>query len=163
MLKYAKQLKQKSSVVGVSHEHRPNSQATLMGVEVALNSLGHRNGELTIPKPTDERRIHFLGSSITLGWGVPEEEGFVALVQQLLEAETAPETGLRYTTVNAGVGNYNTIYEVETFKQQVELTDPDMVIIQYFVNDAEPNPSGRDSVILKHSLFAAVVYQHVKT
>ena len=77
MLNYAKQLKEKSPLPGISHQHRPNTRATLIGVDVSLNSRGHRSAELENPKKPKEKRIHFLGSSITLGWGVPAEEVFV--------------------------------------------------------------------------------------
>lgn len=163
MLDYAKEQKVKSDVPGISHQHRTNAKAKLMGVEVALNSLGHRSAELKNPKPKDERRIYFLGSSITLGWGVPADKVYVSLVEQRLNAEVSPRTGHRYTAINAGIGNYNSYYAVALFKRQVDLTQPDVAVIQYYINDAEPNPRGEDSVILKYSLFAAFVYQHLKT
>ena len=46
MLKYAKKLKRSSENPNLSHEHIPNSQSQLMGVNIVLNSLGHRNNEL---------------------------------------------------------------------------------------------------------------------
>lgn len=163
MLDYAKDLKIRSNIPGISHQHRPNAKATLMGVEVALNSLGHRSAELQNPKAGNERRIHVLGSSITLGWGVKVGEGFVSRVEQRLNKEKGARNGLRYTAINAGIGNYNTFYEVELFKRQVDATDPDVVVLQYYINDAEPNPKGENDPILKYSLLAAFIYQHYKT
>ncbi len=162
MLDYAKELKIKSTIPGVSHEHRPNASAELMGVEVALNALGHRNAELGNPKNRNERRIYVLGSSITLGWGVPVKEGFVSRVERRLNAEKGSRNGLQYRAINAGIGNYNTFYQVELFKQQVDVTDPDIVVLQYYINDAEPNPQGEDYSILRYSLLTAFIYQHVK-
>jgi len=46
MLKYAKKLKISSKNLNLSHEHIPHSSAKLMGVNIELNSLGHRNKEL---------------------------------------------------------------------------------------------------------------------
>ena len=163
MLDYAKKLKVKSDVPGISHQHRTNAKVKLMGVEVALNSLGHRSVELQRPKPEVERRIHFVGSSITLGWGVPADKDYVSLVEKRLNSEVSPRTGYQFTSVNAGIGNYNTYYAVSLFKRQVDMTQPDIVVIQYYINDANPNPHGEDSVILQYSLFAAFIYQHVKT
>lgn len=163
MLDYAKELKIRNTIPEISHEHRSNAKATLMGVEVALNSLGHRSAELQNPKAGNERRIHVLGSSITLGWGVKVEEGFVSRVEQRLNREKGARNGHRYTAINAGIGNYNTFYEVELFKRQVDATDPDVVVLQYYINDAEPNPKGENNPVLKYSLFAAFVYQHFKT
>jgi len=163
MLDYAKELKVKSSIPGVSHEHRPNARAKLMGVDVMLNSLGHRSANLRNPKDKNERRIHVLGSSIALAWGVPVEEGLAGRLEQRLNAETGTRTGLRYRVINAGIGNYNTFYQVEKFKRQVDATNPDVVVLQYYINDAEPNPRGEDHVVLKYSLLAAFLYQHVKS
>ena len=84
MLDYAKDLKIRGKVPEISHEHKPNAKATLMDVEVALNSFGHRSAELQNPKAGNERRVYVLGSSITLGWGVKVEEGFVSRVEQRL-------------------------------------------------------------------------------
>ncbi|NQV83526.1 MAG: SGNH/GDSL hydrolase family protein [Rhodospirillales bacterium] len=163
MLEYAKELKIKSPVPEISHEHRPNSSAHLMGVEVTLNSLGHRSAELRVLKGENERRFHVLGSSIALGWGVEAEEGFVGRVENRLNSEKGPQNGHRYTGINAGIGNYNTYYAAELFKRQVDLTKPDVAVLQFYVNDAEQDPKREDSSILRYSLFAAFIYQHIKT
>lgn len=162
MLNYAKELKVKSAIPGISHEHRPNAGASLMGVDITLNSLGHRSAELRNPKTADERRIHVLGSSIALGWGVAEEEALPSVIADMFNRQISPKTGLNYVAINAGIGNYNTFYQVEKFKRQVAATDPDMVVLQYYINDAEPNPGGEDSPILRYSVLAAFVYQHIK-
>lgn len=65
MVKYAKALKQRDSGGEVSHVHRPNTSATLMGVEVALNSLGDRGPEVAAKQPASTR-VLVLGSSVTL-------------------------------------------------------------------------------------------------
>ena len=163
MLDYAKQLKVKSDIPGISHQHRTNASARLMGVEVKLNSLGHRSGELKDPKPKDERRIQVLGSSIALGWGVPADQSFAGRLHNRLNAEKGAQNGLHYEVINAGIGNYNAYYAIELFKRQVDATNPDAVVLQYYVNDAEANPRGEDSAILKYSLLAAFIYQNVKT
>ena len=163
MLEYAKELKIRRPVPEISHEHRPNASARLMGVDVTLNSLGHRSAELRNPKAKNERRIHVLGSSIVLGWGVEVENGFVDRVEKRLNKEKGAANGLRYTAINAGIGNYNTYYEAELFKRQVNDTNPDVVVLQYYINDAEQNPKREDSPILRYSLFAAFIYQHIKT
>src|SRR5947207_1728331 len=51
MVKYAKELKTIDPEGVVSHVHRTNRSAKLMGVEIALNSLGHRSPELAAVKP----------------------------------------------------------------------------------------------------------------
>src|SRR5881392_3047860 len=71
MVKYATELKVRDPRREVSHVHRPSSSAHLMGVDIALNSLGDRGPELQNPKDPQRKRVLVLGSPITLGWGVP--------------------------------------------------------------------------------------------
>ena len=51
MLNYAKQIKMKSTVPGLLHQHRPNARARLMGVDFETNDLGHRSRPLATPSP----------------------------------------------------------------------------------------------------------------
>ncbi|MBI2567776.1 MAG: SGNH/GDSL hydrolase family protein [Candidatus Schekmanbacteria bacterium] len=162
MIHYAKELKVRSTIPGVSHEHRPAVSAHLMGVDVTLNSLGHRGPELATPKPPREKRIHFLGSSITLGWGVAEKDTFVSLVGARFNQELAPRAGSSYAVINSGIGNYNIYYEVELFKKQMDRTQPDIVAIQYYINDAEVKPEANDSPLLKYSELSPLVYLRLK-
>ena len=163
MVKYATDLKVRSPLPGVVHQHRSNAAATLMGVDVSLNSMGHRSPELSVPKPRDERRIHFIGSSILLGWGVPVAQGMVARTAALLNRNMSPRTGRRYVGINAGIGNYNTFYEVELFARQLDRTKPDLVVLQYYINDAEPNPTGRDNPFIMNSQVVALAYLRLKS
>lgn len=164
MLKYAMKLKIPSSNPLVTHEHKPNSRARLMGVDVSINSLGHRSTELKKIKGKNEKRIYILGSSMAMGWGVPFEDVFSTVLEKKLNQQKKQPFDYNYVTMNAGVGNYNTFYQVELFKKQIDLTKPDLVIIQFYINDAEPNPKGGVSSIrlLKHSLFAGFAYQYIK-
>ena len=59
-LKYAKELISGSNNPNLSSEHIPNSQSKLMGVDIILNSLGHRNKEIAVQKPKNEYRIYVL-------------------------------------------------------------------------------------------------------
>ena len=162
MIRYANSLKFASPHPVLSHEHVPNASAHLMGVEVELDELGHRNSTTGDTSESDEFRIYVAGSSITMGWGVAEEETFSATLQRRLNTSNAPDSGLRYTVKNAGVGNYTTVYQVELFEKQVDLVKPDLAILQYFVNDAEPNPDDADNPIFKYSYFAALAYVKIR-
>jgi len=160
MLKYAKELKVESNNPKISHVHRPNSSARLMSVDITLNSLGHRNEELEYQKKKDKKRIYMLGSSIMLGWGVSEEDGFAKVFQRKLNKKNKKRGSPNYLTINAGIGNYNTFYQVELFEEQVSIVDPDIVVLQYYINDAEANPRGTDNIILKYSLLAASAHYY---
>lgn len=163
MIKYTKQLLTKSDVPGALDEHRPNASANLMGVDISLNSRGYRSTELHNPKPPNEKRLHFLGTSLTLGWGVPADGIYTSVVEKRFNKELGSKTGNRYVAINAGVANYNTALVIKRFKKNVEYTNPSIVVLQHYIKDAEADPVGGDSAILKHSMLAAILYPTLKS
>jgi hypothetical protein len=158
MSRYARELIVPSPSLNLSHEHKKNTHAKLMGVEISLNSLGHRSSELKKPKPANEKRLHFIGSSIVLAWGVPVEKGFAEVTANLLNQNLSSTNGKKFIAINSGVANYNTAFEVALLKRQIEKTNPDQVIIQYHLNDAEKNPERGDNQFLRYSEFALFLY-----
>ena len=158
MVKYAKELKMRDPEGLVSHVHRPSSSAQLMGVEISLNSLGDRGPELKNPKSPDCKRVFVLGSSITMGWGVPFDDIFSSVTEQMLNTNKPFGPGVSFEFVNAGIGNYNTHFQYELFKRQYPVVKPDMVVLHYFISDVQPRGMGRDNFILKHSELAAFFF-----
>ncbi len=158
MVKYARELKVRDSTGAVSHVHRPSSSAHLMGVDVSLNSLGDRGPELKDPKDPNRKRVLVLGSSITLGWGVPFEKTFTARTEELLNTNKPFGSAVSFEFVNAGIGNYNTHFQYALFQRQYPVVAPDMVVLHYFISDVQPRTMGRDSFILKHSFLAAFLF-----
>ncbi len=134
MWQYSKKLKKISSNVSLGHEHVKSSNAILQNVEVRTNSLGMRGPE---PKQVFERRILFLGSSITMGWGVEEGNIFTTIIEKKFKLD-----GFEVDILNSGVGNYNTERYIENFFLNLEILKPDDIVIHYFINDVE---------ILKHT------------
>jgi lysophospholipase L1-like esterase len=153
MWKYAKLLKQVSDDPNIGHEHRPNTSARLMGVDVATNSAKLRDREFPLEKPIGSIRILMLGDSITFGWGVEATDS----VTQQLESEFSNRFPKReIDVINAGVGNYNTVMEVSWFLSKGITYEPDIVVLNYFVNDAELTPARRGGVLRESS--AAYVF-----
>jgi lysophospholipase L1-like esterase len=140
MWKYAKKIKRPSPIPAMGHEHTPNREAFLMGVPVKINSAGLRDREFSLSKPKDTYRILVLGDSITFGWGVEEEKTFAKVLESKLNESPLPGWPQHYEVINTGVGNYNTAQEVAFFKERGRLYEPDMVLIAFFINDAEPTP-----------------------
>ena len=66
MHKYARQLKQRSEVPGLHHEHIPNGSAKLMGVQVQTNGLGFRSIWQPEEVSKDESRVS--SSAIPSHW-----------------------------------------------------------------------------------------------
>jgi hypothetical protein len=76
MWRYSKELKKESKNPLLGHEHIPSKEAILQSVKIRTNRHGLRGDEVK-PKQESIKRILFLGSSITLGWGVAEEETLI--------------------------------------------------------------------------------------
>src|SRR5216684_2024222 len=109
MWRYTNTLKFKSPNPAMDFDHVRSQSAVLQNVSVRLNQWGLR-GEPIEPLASDARRILFLGGSITLGWGVSEDDTVEVQLQKLLIS-----AGENVKVLNGGVGNYNTQRYVERF------------------------------------------------
>ena len=138
MWKYAVQLKQPIDDPEIAFAHVPGKHAVLMGVEVRTNSFGMRDVEGAVEKPHGVCRIMFLGDSTTLGWGVRLEDTAAKLLEKELNERGVTKSPGRVEVLNAGVGNYNTVQEVASYRRQGRLFGSDLVVLVYFINDAEP-------------------------
>ena len=132
MWRYATDLKQNSKYPEMAHEHIPNENAKLYGVDVAINSKGLRDREFEYERTRKVQRILALGDSLTFGWGVSVEKTFPKLLETSLPGSVE--------VINAGVGNYNSVQEAAYYKHEGYKYHPDRVLLLYFINDAEPTP-----------------------
>lgn len=151
MWKYARDVKMRSEKPEMSHQHRPNAKAFLMGVDVNINSLGLRDREIGVVKPADTYRILVLGDSITFGWGVPFDQVFTKRLEKSLNANPPSSHFRKFEVINTGVGNYNTAQETAFFKERGLRLNPDMVLMAWFINDAEPTPIPSRNWLAYHS------------
>ena len=139
MWKYAKELKKRSPDPLLGHEHIPSKSAVLQSVTIRLNDWGLRGGPLE-PMTPEKRRVLVLGSSITLGWGVPEEKTMTHLL-----AEKFKQDHLNVEVLNGGVGNYNSVREVELFQTRLKELHPTDIVVHYFLRDAEKLEPGEET------------------
>ncbi|NWF39490.1 hypothetical protein F3F96_10125 [Mariprofundus sp. NF] len=151
MWKYAKELKQSSDNPILGHEHVPNSEAVLQSVSIRINKEGMRGENISSIK--EGRRVLFIGSSITLGWGVKEVDVLTSVIQDM-----AKQSGQQMEVLNAGIGNYNTVRYVELFLTKLAHLNPDDIVIQYFVNDAESLEAGGGNWFLRNSQLAVTLW-----
>jgi hypothetical protein len=135
MWKYARDVKVRDMRPEFGHRHLPNREAQLMGVKVRTNALGFRGPEIGDTANPDGVRIAFVGDSITLGWGVAEQETFAHQVIDMLVRQ-----GRKVEGYNLGIGNYNTPQELALFLETGARLKPDIIVLAYFINDAEPMP-----------------------
>jgi lysophospholipase L1-like esterase len=135
MWKYARDVKVRDMRPDIGHRHRPDRDAQLMGVKVRTNSFGFRGPAMDETAAPGVVRIAFVGDSITLGWGVAEQETFAHQVIDRLVRQ-----GRKVEGYNLGVGNYNTAQELAVFRETSARLRPDIIVLSYFINDAEPMP-----------------------
>lgn len=137
MWKYATAIKRIAADPAVGHEHTPGTSAHLMGHDVIINARGWRSREVAAEAPAGATRIMMLGDSIVFGWGVAQDKTMSAeLERNLAEGGFGPAE-----VINTGVGNYNTAMETAAFLSAGAGLKPDIVVLNYFINDAEPTPS----------------------
>ncbi len=152
MWKYALKLKKQSDNPLIGHEHIPNKSAVLQSVNLRTNEWGLR-GDTVREKLPNVRRILFLGSSVTLGWGVSEEETITSLIQEKFsDDEQAVEV------LNAGIGNYNTPRYVERFFKRLEPLKPTDIVVHFVLRDAETLEAPRKNLLLRHSQLATTAW-----
>ena len=152
MWKYARNVKMRDPNPEIGHRHRPNAKAMLMGADVRTNAHGFRGPAIADAVAPGVARIAFVGDSITMGWGVREEEQFSSRVLAALAAR-----GRKVDGFNLGVGNLNTSQELALFRDAGAKLKPDIIVLAYFINDAEPMPKYGETGWLDENSAAWVV------
>ncbi|MGY4364334.1 lysophospholipase L1-like esterase [Bradyrhizobium sp. LB1.3] len=152
MWRYARELKTPSPQPELGHDHIKNGSAILQSVEIRTNDWKLRGGPAS-PRNEVDRRILFLGGSITLGWGVPENETITSRVQTALR-----EKGEKVDVLNGGVGNYNAERYVQRFFSELEGLKPTDIVVQYFLRDAEQLDPGGGNWFLRNSELAVTFW-----
>lgn len=150
MWKYSRQLKKISENPKLGHEHTASKKAILQNTEIKINSLGMRGAE-----PQNEKeKLLILGSSITLGWGVEEAKIYPEILKQKLSS--------KYEVLNAGIGNYNSVREIEAFFTKYQDLKPKTILLSYFVNDAEIIPAPKRNWLLENSQLAVTLWSRLE-
>jgi lysophospholipase L1-like esterase len=102
-------------------------------ISMTVNEQGFRGPSLAAQKSADVRRIVCVGDSQTFGFGVEEERTWPERLRVLL-SERAPG---RFEVLNAGTTAYNTSREVRLLESRLLALEPDVVLLQYFLNDTD--------------------------
>lgn len=152
MWRYSNALKVKHPNPDIAFTHRKNDSALLQSVTIRTNELGLRGGAVE-PLAPGGRRILFLGGSITLGWGVAEEQTLTAQIEKKLRAAGQPAQVL-----NGGIGNYNAVRYTNRFFAELQPLQPTDIVVQYFLRDAEDLQAGGGNFLLEHSQLAVTMW-----
>ncbi len=162
MWKYSRELKRISANPNLGHEHIPNKSAKLQNVDIHINSFGMRGAE---PNSQADLKILCLGNSITFGWGVDEDKIYPELLKKdlnkFIEENPSSKLAQRYMSIdvgNAGIGNYNTVREVELFLTKYEDLKPNVIILGSFIRDPEIIPAPKHNWLLENSQLAVTLW-----
>jgi hypothetical protein len=139
----------RSEIPGSPHELVPNYRwghrystdereyfGALGGVDYQTNSAGYRDSEFS-PANASDYRIALLGDSFAFGLGVRIED----TVATLLEPALSDASGCAVEVLNFSVPAYRTADEVVLLRSTVMGYEPDMVVVWFFLNDANVIPT----------------------
>jgi hypothetical protein len=145
----------------VVYELRPNVRGRFRKRALSVNALGMRDVERRWRRPPGVFRIAGIGDSHTFGWGVAQDETFLAVLERRLH-EAFP--GRRFEVWNLGVPGYNSVQEVRALELRLDRLAPDLVVAGFVSNDADlPNFLARrpDLTTLRKSYLAELVRRRV--
>ena len=94
-----------------------------------------RGGKIVVEPKQSAHRIVVVGDSFTWGDGVEVEETYPFLLQSLLR-ERRSEADIE--VINWSRPGWNTWRELRSIEPQLPVLEPDLLIIGYCINDAEP-------------------------
>jgi lysophospholipase L1-like esterase len=103
--------------------------------------LDPAGNEILIPKRDESIRLAFLGDSFTFGEGVRDEDTYAQVTATHLQEKHAE---LIVEAANFGVGGYNTTQSRHVLERWALKSNPDVVILGFVLNDAEPPIFQRD-------------------
>lgn len=95
------------------------------------NSLGVLGPERAVAKPPGTYRVIVIGDSIS------EHRSWVELLEELL----TEQRGQPVEVWNLGTSGYGTLGELEVLRHKALRWDPDLVLVQFCVNDYEVSPA----------------------
>lgn len=83
-----------------------------------------------LASPAGKPTILVFGDSLSAAYGIPREQGWVALLQQQLDQQA-----LKHKVINASISGETTSGGLTRLKQLLHQHQPDMVLIQLGAND----------------------------
>ena len=145
---------QRSKNPFIRYELIPNAESG----SVKINSAGFRGPEIKIEKPKDTYRILMLGDSELFSILLPEKDNLSRQLEKLLNEKSS---GLKFEVLNTGVEGYNTYQEFEVLKDKGLRYYPDLVVLNYVLNDPEPGEFyfGNNFLSRNSALYRYCVYR----
>ncbi len=107
-------------------------------INYQINSLGLRSPEISSPKQPGTVRILVLGDSVTFGVRIDQTNIYTARLEQLLNqwAQSNNKT-VKVEVLNPSTCGWNTFQEVSYLKHYASQLQPDLVLLQFSMNDID--------------------------
>lgn len=109
-------------------ELQPNLDTLFKFEPFSTNSVGMRDREYSLEKPTNTKRIVVIGDSFAMGSGVSDTENYPALLEQKFSAEKGDG---KVEVLNFGVGSYGLRNYLAVLNQKAMAYEPDLIIIGF--------------------------------
>ena len=153
MMKYANNFKKVSLNKKIGIEHKKNVSGKLMGTNVYLDENGLRVKDEYININKENKKIIMLGDSMTFGWGA--NDTFSSLLNKKINS---------YDVLNAGIGNTNTIMQINNFFNNLsDKFNYDIIILNFFINDFENVVIKNPNLLQKYSYLYTFVNNKINT
>ncbi|MBI2442321.1 MAG: SGNH/GDSL hydrolase family protein [Candidatus Levybacteria bacterium] len=111
---------------------------------VVYNSYFYRDRDFTREKKPGVTRIGIVGDSMTFGYGIKNtEDRFSSILEKKLRG-----SGRNVEVYNLGKSGYDTWNEIDEFRKVKDMHF-DIVVWQYFLNDAQPKASTGTKVLIR--------------
>lgn len=107
------------------------------------------------PDASDPFRVVALGDSYTFGWAVEDDEAYPSVLADELAGE-----GIE--VVNAGVPGYSSAQEASFAAAHWEALDPDLVVLGFVMNDADPGRNAPIPPELRYRLASSWLWEELK-
>ncbi len=111
---------------------RPGYERRVRDVVYKINDDGFRGPAVPHDKKDGERRIVFLGDSVTFGQAVNDEDSFVGLVRRSAEQVAGRDA---VSVVNCSVTGYSPWQEADLLESECLDFEPDVIVQVFCVND----------------------------
>jgi len=112
----------------------PNSAGHYTGVPVRINSIGLRDREVDVPKPSGVFRVLAIGDSVTFGFGVHVEDSYPKRLEALLNASRNNGAN-RVEVLNAAVPGTALVSYLKTLRAEGSILQPDLILVGIVLND----------------------------
>jgi hypothetical protein len=122
-----------------------------------INSDGFRGEDFATRN--SGKRILFVGDSYTFGWAVDQEQ----VLPESVERELAKlPYELEVDACNLGVSGYNTFQEYHLLNQVIDRYSPDLVVLGFVMNDAEPQQTVTTQPSSHYKFVSSWLFAYIK-